>query len=214
MSARVAVFTDPGSPGAFAAEPARRRLEWRYGIEWELHVCVTREHREEAWTDGELFAHVATESGMPISARDRVWGQSTIHACRAVVAARMRWPDRADAFLRRLQVLIMAGELADDSDTLELAATQAGLPVAEIAAYCAEEEVEDALRADMAAAPGCPAFDEPAGLPRRPDPESVAEVLEWARFPLATAEVAAVCGRDVRGELERVARFDAGYWSA
>jgi len=31
---------------------------------------------------------------------------------------------------------------------------QAGLPVAEIAAYCAEPEVEAALRADMAAAQG------------------------------------------------------------
>ena len=46
----------------------------------------------------------------------------------------------------------MAGELLDDSDTLELAAEQAGLPVAELAAYCAEPEVEQALRADMRAA--------------------------------------------------------------
>ena len=76
----------------------------------------------------------------------------TIHACRAVVAAGLRWPDRQEALLRRLQVLAAAGELLDDSDTLELAAEQAGLPVAEIAAYCAEPEVEAALRADMAAA--------------------------------------------------------------
>ncbi len=214
MTARVALFIDPGCPVAFAGEPDRRRLEWEHGIAWDLHVCVTREHREDEWTDGERFARLAAESGMPIDARDRVWGQATIHACRAVVAARLRWPDRAEALLRRLQVLSMAGALADDSDTLELAAAQAGIPVAEIAAYCAEQEVEAALRADMAAAPGCPAFDVPAGLPRRPGPESVTEVLEWARFPLATAEVAAVCGRDVRGELERVARFDAGYWSA
>ena len=44
--------------------------------------------------------------------------------------------------------------MLDDSDTLELAAEQAGLPVAEIAAYCAEPEVEAALRADMAMAAG------------------------------------------------------------
>ena len=44
------------------------------------------------------------------------------------------------------------GALLDDSDTLELAAEQAGLPVAELAAYCAEPEVEAALRADMALA--------------------------------------------------------------
>jgi len=82
---------------------------------------------------------------------------ATIHACRAVVAAGLRWPDRQEEFLRRLQVLAAAGEMLDDSDTLELAAAQAGLPVAEIAAFCAEPEVETALRADMelAAGRGC-----------------------------------------------------------
>ena len=80
------------------------------------------------------------------------WRHATIHACRAVVAAGLRWPDRQEALLERLRALAMAGELLDDSDTLEIAAEQAGLPVAEIAAYCAEPEVEAALRADMEAA--------------------------------------------------------------
>jgi hypothetical protein len=46
-------------------------------------------------------------------------------------------------------------------------------------------------------------------------------VLGWAGVPLATAEVAAVCDReiaDVRGELARAASFEPigmdGYWSA
>jgi hypothetical protein len=46
-------------------------------------------------------------------------------------------------------------------------------------------------------------------LTRRDDPESVAEVLEWAGEPLATAEVAAVCALhldEAREELGRVAR--------
>ena len=45
-------------------------------------------------------------------------------------------------------------------------------------------------------------------LTRRDDPESVAEVLEWAGEPLATAEVAAVCGIELdeaREQLGRVA---------
>ena len=57
-------------------------------------------------------------------------------------------------------------------------------------------------------------------LERRDDPGSVGEVLAWAPFPLATAEVAAVCARsesDVRSELARVADFEPvggdGYWS-
>jgi len=57
-------------------------------------------------------------------------------------------------------------------------------------------------------------------LARRDDPSSVEEVLEWAGEPLATAEVAAVCGREmreVRVELARVAEHTPvgpdGYWS-
>jgi hypothetical protein len=45
-------------------------------------------------------------------------------------------------------------------------------------------------------------------LPRRRDPGSVAEVLEWAGEPLATAEVASVCSievDDARQALGRVA---------
>jgi len=57
-------------------------------------------------------------------------------------------------------------------------------------------------------------------LTRRPDPSDVAEVLQWAGEPLATAEVAAVCGidrEDAREQLGRVATerhvgFD-GLWS-
>ena len=57
-------------------------------------------------------------------------------------------------------------------------------------------------------------------LARRPDPQGVEQVLEWAGMPLATAEVAAVADRppaDVREELGRTARFEPvgadGYWS-
>jgi len=57
-------------------------------------------------------------------------------------------------------------------------------------------------------------------LTRRPDPETVDDVLAWAGMPLATAEVAAVCDRpitDVREELAHVAAYAPvggdGYWS-
>jgi hypothetical protein len=57
-------------------------------------------------------------------------------------------------------------------------------------------------------------------LTRRPDPSEVAEVLQWAGEPLATAEVAAVCGIDGEEARERLGRiaterhsgFD-GLWS-
>jgi predicted DsbA family dithiol-disulfide isomerase len=57
-------------------------------------------------------------------------------------------------------------------------------------------------------------------LPRRPRPESVAELLAWAGEPLATAEVALVMGVGIekaRAALAAVARFEPagadGYWS-
>jgi predicted DsbA family dithiol-disulfide isomerase len=57
-------------------------------------------------------------------------------------------------------------------------------------------------------------------IERRPDPESVEEVIAWAGEPLATAEVAAVSGielEDAREQLGRVAEeehvgFD-GFWT-
>jgi len=59
-------------------------------------------------------------------------------------------------------------------------------------------------------------------LERRRDPGGPIEVLEWAPYPLATAEVAAICEADepdIRAELARSeARFTPvggdGYWSA
>jgi 2-hydroxychromene-2-carboxylate isomerase len=262
-------FTDPACPFAFSAERQRHRLLWLYGdqIEWEVHMVVLREEKVE-WQHSDGYRRLHLLYGMPIDWRERPWLAATVHACRVVVAARLRWPDRAGLLLRRLRVLNMTGWLLDDSDTLELAAEQAGLPVAEIAAFCAEPEVEEALRADMrdARSPSpaaraqdyklagppeerrytCPSYELIAdgarldlpgfrpieayeaalanlapSLARRPDPQSVGEVLAWAPYPLATAEVAAVCDRelpDVRVELARAnARFEPvggeGYWS-
>ena len=186
-TARIRYFTDPGCP----PDPERLRLRWQYGdqIRWELRMIGLREHR-----------------------RDR--SDATIHACRAVVGTRLRWTDREEAMLRHLQVLAQAGEMLDNSDTLEIAAERAGLPVAELAAFCAEPEVEASLRAEMRAAAGRPCgTQEVAGdvadLARRAQPATAAEVLEWAGVPLTAAEIAAVCGRDVQAELARTARSGA-----
>jgi predicted DsbA family dithiol-disulfide isomerase len=242
-------FTDPGCPFAFSAERRRLRLLWLYGdqVAWELHMAVLREEKEPEWTDADQWRDLHRRYGMPLDWRSRAWNNATVHACRAVVAVRLRWPEHEERFLRRLRVLAMAGALLDDSDTLELAAGQAGLPVADLAAYCAEPAVDAALRAGTDGAPPSPTYEilgdgdairvQLSGLPaietaeraleqlapelqRRPDPRSADEVLAWAQMPLATAEVAAVCDRDlvaVRAELARTARFEPvgadGYWS-
>ena len=273
-------FTDPTCPFAFSAERQRMRLLWLYGeqIDWELHVVVLSETAPDLTPEQVAagFKRLALQYGMPIDWRLRPRVGPSVHACRSVVATRLRWPEREAALLRRLRVLYFAGAPIDDSNTLELAAGEAGLPVEELAEWAAAPEVEAAMRADMAASRSpspasraqdyklggppeerrytCPSYElirvtEPpadwstAGrvdlpgyrpveayetaianlapeLARRPDPASASEVLEWAGIPLATAEVAAVCDReldDVRPELARAARFEPvggdGYWS-
>ncbi len=194
-AARVRYHTDPGCP----PDPERTRLRWRHGdgIAWELRMLALREQRGSGWPE---------EPG----------SDATIHACRAVVATGLRWPDRQEAMLRHLQVLAAAGELLDDSDTLEIAAERAGLPVAELAAYCAEPEVEAALREGIAAGLECGAQEVLAGdlgeLARRDDAGSAEEVLAWAGMPLSADEVAAACGRYGRPEREGAARFADGFW--
>ena len=142
-----------GCPWAFSAERQRLRLLWLYGdqIDWELHMVVlSRGDAGGVRERSRRLPAAALQYGMPIDWRERLGVAPSVHACRAVVAVRLRWPEREAAMLRRLRVLNFAGELLDDSDTLELAAEQAGLPVAELAACCAAPEVEAALRADMA----------------------------------------------------------------
>jgi hypothetical protein len=197
----IRAYTDPGCPSAFAAEGVRLRLLWRYGdqIAWEPRMSILREQRGEEW---------------PAAGAD-----ATVYACLAVVAAGQQWPDRRDAFLRRLRVLAMAGEMLDDSDTLEIAAEQAGLPVAEMAAFCAEPEVAAALRSQAEGAPPSPTYEIVAGdatvrlrglpavqtaeaalaeldLAPRGDPATADDVMAWAQMPLTDAEIAAVCAKD------------------
>ena len=161
-------FTDPGCPFAFrpsasgcgccgcTATSSRGSCAWSGWPSARRVAPPTASERCRCVRDADRLARAAGNA-------------ATIHACRAVVAARLRWPDRQAALLRRLRVLATAGELLDDSDTLEIAAEQAGLPVAELAAYCAEPEVEAALRADMAAARPSPATSSGGSRARRAD---------------------------------------------
>lgn len=191
MSAATArLYTDPACP----PDPEWLRLLWQHGdrVATELRMIVLRESRTDDW-------------GVPGS-------DATIHACRAVVAAGLRWPDRQMELLRHLRVLSAAGEALDDSDTLEIAAERTGLPVAEIAAYCAEPEVEAALQAQRGGDCGVIEVDGVLDAPR-PPAATPAEVLDWSGVPLTTDEIAAVCDRAVdEFELADVAHGAHGYW--
>jgi hypothetical protein len=275
-------YTDPGCPFAFSAERQRLRLLWLYGdqIEWELHMVVLQEERPGDELPPERVSagrkQLQLQYGMPIDWRP-VEAAASLPACRAVVATRLRAPDREAALLRRLRVLTFSGLALDDPAVIERACTEALIEPEEIRAWVGNHDVEPVLRADMDASRSpspasraqdyklggpaeqrrytCPSYelirvvDPPEDWPtasrvdlpgfrpveayeaaianiapelvRAPDPGSVEQVLTWAGMPIATAEVAAVCDReiaDVRTELARVATFlpvgGDGYWTA
>jgi len=278
---RIRHFTDPGCPFAFSAERQRLRLHWLYGdqLEWSTHMVVLAvepptEFTPERIAGGRRMLH--GRYGMPMAWTPAPALQATVHACRAVVAARLRSEDRCGHLLRRLRVLTMAGHGLDVPETIARAATEAGIDPGELDGWMREPETEEALRADMRAARSpspasraqdyklggppeerrytCPSYELERSTPppsdwptanrvdlpgfrpveayeaalanlapeltRRADPGDPGEVLAWAGMPLATAEVAMVCDRelaDVRERLAHVARFEAvggdGYWS-
>jgi predicted DsbA family dithiol-disulfide isomerase len=154
-------FTDPGCPWAYSAEPFRRRLSWLYGdrIEWRARMVGLAESPDEYVDRGftpdvqaKAFASIAREHGMPIDTSERPRMAATIPACRAIVAARLHAPDRMRRLLRRLRVRNFAGELLDEPETIASAARDAGIDPSDLERWMAGDDVEAALREDMAAA--------------------------------------------------------------
>ncbi len=132
----VTEYTDPGCPFAFSAEPFRLRLKWLYGdqVEWTQRMVVLTESGEDYLKRGftpekqaDAFRRLSRQYGMPIDTRVRPRMAATAPACRAVVAARLHAPDRAEALLRRLRVRHFSGELLDEPSTIDHAASDAGL---------------------------------------------------------------------------------------
>jgi predicted DsbA family dithiol-disulfide isomerase len=154
-------FTDPGCPWAYSAEPFRRRLTWLYGDRLEWRVCLVglsespEDYVERGFTperQSEAFAQIAGDHGMPIDTSVRPRMAATVPACRAIVAARLHAPRRMRRLLRRLRVRNFAGELLDEPETIAAAAGDAGLDAAELERWAAGDDVEQALRQDMALA--------------------------------------------------------------
>jgi predicted DsbA family dithiol-disulfide isomerase len=154
-------YTDPGCPWAYSAEPFRRRLSWLYGdrLEWRVRMVGLAESPDEYVDRGftperqsRAFAAIARDHGMPIDTSVRPRMAATVPACRAVVAARLHAPDLMRRLLRRLRVRHFSGQLLDDPDTIADAARDAGIEPADLETWTASDDIEAALREDMAAA--------------------------------------------------------------
>jgi hypothetical protein len=229
---------------------------------------------EELGLSAELVAgnreRLAGLYGMPMGLEPVTSWAATIDACRAYVGARTHAPDRALALLRGLRRRAHSDQQPlDDFATIAAAAGDAGLAPASVESWLADDDVEAALRADMAAtrdplpealalayklsrsdgglrySTSSAVFEHDdrrvvaAGFQpfavyevamasvapddeRRAAPETVEEILAWAPFALATAEVAELRGIEIdaaRYELEQAAASftpsaNDGYWAA
>jgi len=249
----ISLFTDPGCPWAFSAEPFRRKIEWLYGdhAAWELVMVGLSEDPAEYEAKGLTTAmmaagakQIAAAHGMPIDTSERERLSATLPACRAVVAARLNSPGHEQTLMRAIQVRGFAGELIDEPATIAAAAADAEIDAHDLEQWSAQAETLAALATDMhrarhplpaalvldarladweggrrytcpsyeisvdggerIAIPGFqpwPAYDVALAnlapdAPRREDPETVSEILDWAAEPLATREVAVVMGVD------------------
>jgi len=201
----VELFTDPACPFAFSAEPVRLRLRWHYGdgLHWTVKMIVLTREPGEAEKLAEGAAGLQKLYGMPIAPVAYARPASSEPACRAVVAARLHSPDRAEALLRRLRVRVMQAGLLDDPELIDGAATEAGLDPAMLQAWCASGEVAGALEADATAArepsPAARALDHklggPPGQRRYTAPTYVIDGVTVAGFNPVEAYEAAIANR-------------------
>ena len=275
----ITIYTDPGCPFGFNAQRQEAQLLWHYGeglVVLRRMIVLTEKSSsfEELGLSREMVAgnakRLRASYGMPMVTEPPDRLAATIQACRVFVGARLREPPRADLLLRALRRRAFSeGQPLDELDTIHAAGADAGIAADTLDAWLADEQVEGALREDMAAtrAPlrealalshrlsrsdgglrystasavfergdrrlAMPGFQPFAvyevavanvgpEIERRPPPETVDEILSWAPYPLATAEVAELRGIPIdqaRDELQRagaklaVAAGD-GYWSA
>jgi predicted DsbA family dithiol-disulfide isomerase len=275
---KVTIYTDPGCPFGFNAQRQETQLAWHYGhgldITRRMIVLTERSSTfEERGLSREMVAgnsrRLRSTYAMPMLTDPPEKLTSTIEACRAYVAARIHDPARADLLLRALRRRVFSeGQPLDELETIHGAAADVGIETNALDSWLADEQVEKALREDMAATrspapealalahrlsrsdgglrystgsavfeadgrrvvmPGFQPFavyevsvaNVAPDLERKPTPKSVEELLAWAPYPLATAEVAEVRGialDQARQELEQAGAklTDAagdGYWS-
>ncbi len=154
----ISLFTDPGCPWAFSAEPFRRKIEWLYGdhAAWELVMVGLSEDPAEYEAKGLTTAimaagakQIADAHGMPIDTNERERLSATLPACRAVVAARLNSPGHEQTLMRAIQVRGFAGELIDEPATIAAAAADAEIDAHDLEQWSAQAETLAALATDM-----------------------------------------------------------------
>jgi 2-hydroxychromene-2-carboxylate isomerase len=161
MAISVTHFTDPGCPWAYSASPALAALAWRYGdqLDWRLATIGLTEQAEQylrrGYSPGRAARGYMTfrrRWGMPFATEPRPRVTATARACRAIVATRLRHPDREYAVFRALQFGWMTTPLVmdDEDDILRAIEGVPGIDAREIVAALDDPEVDAAYEADRA----------------------------------------------------------------
>ncbi len=155
------LFTDPGCPWGYSANPDLTVMRWRYGqgLRWKVVMIGLAETGERyvraGYTPERMVAGYAgyrRRFGMPFQAapRERVTG--TGRACRAVVAARLQNAELEWAAVRALQFAWFTSDALLDEDAALLAALEPveGLDAAAVVAAIDHKDTEDAYQRDRA----------------------------------------------------------------
>lgn len=155
-------YSDPGCPWAYSASPALAVLRWRYGeqLRWR-HVMIGLAEDPERYTRRGYTPLAAAlgqrrfhRYGMPFAPRPRDRIIATSPACRAVVATRLRYPDRELAVFRALQFAwFTTPGLLDEAEPLRAVLdTVPGVDAEAVVGELDAEEVVAAYESDRAQA--------------------------------------------------------------
>jgi predicted DsbA family dithiol-disulfide isomerase len=149
----VTYYTDPGSPGSWAAEPALRRMLTRFGDGVSISYVMGGLARriEDPLRMMRDVLDAAAESAMPVD--PRLWlehpPRSTYPSCLGVKAAAQQGLDVA--FLRRAREGFMCERrrLCETEALVDLARTVAGLDVARFAIDLGSDAIIESFSADL-----------------------------------------------------------------
>ncbi len=163
MTISATLFSDPGCPWAYSANPALAVLRWRYAdaLDWRLVTIGLTETAEQYVRRGYTparssrgYLNFARRFGMPFASQPRARMIATQRGCRAIVATRLQRPERELAVYRALQFAWFTTPLLlDEDDAVRRAlATVDDLDADAIVAALDSAEVTAAYEADRAEA--------------------------------------------------------------
>jgi predicted DsbA family dithiol-disulfide isomerase len=156
------LYSDPACPWAYAASPALRVLEWRYGdqLSWRLVLIGLTEEASQYVARGYTPLRGALAQldfrryGMPFAPDPKERVSATARACRAVVAARLTQPGSEWRVFRALQLANFTTALLLDDDA-QLAHALRSVPAIDADALIArldDPDVTEAYERDRAEA--------------------------------------------------------------